>query len=48
MVLLTKGELAQSNTRYAQGGIAAVLATMPSPGDSVAAHIADTLPPAPG
>ncbi|WP_457962794.1 L-aspartate oxidase [Arthrobacter sp. D1-29] len=42
VVLLTKGELAESNTYYAQGGISAVLAD-PAPGDTVAAHIADTL-----
>ncbi|MDP9984945.1 L-aspartate oxidase [Arthrobacter oryzae] len=42
VVLLTKGALDQSNTWYAQGGISAVLAT-PAPGDTVAAHIADTL-----
>ncbi|NUS35133.1 MAG: FAD-dependent oxidoreductase, partial [Pseudarthrobacter sp.] len=42
VVLLTKGGLEQSNTWYAQGGISAVLEA-PAPGDSVAAHIADTL-----
>ena len=42
MVLLTKGALADSNTYYAQGGISAVL-DEPAPGDTVAAHIADTL-----
>ncbi len=42
VVLLTKGALDQSNTWYAQGGISAVLAT-PAPGDTVVAHIADTL-----
>ncbi|WP_258802531.1 L-aspartate oxidase [Pseudarthrobacter sp. NS4] len=42
VVLLTKGQLGESNTWYAQGGISAVL-TDPSPGDTVAAHIADTL-----
>ncbi|MDF2048925.1 L-aspartate oxidase [Arthrobacter sp. Cr_A7] len=42
VVLLTKGQLDESNTWYAQGGISAVLAD-PAPGDSVAAHIADTL-----
>ena len=42
VVLLTKGELADSNTWYAQGGISAVL-DEPAPGDTVAAHIADTL-----
>lgn len=39
VVLVTKAELAESNTRYAQGGIAAAL----FPDDSVAAHVADTL-----
>lgn len=42
VVLLTKGALDHSNTWYAQGGISAVLAE-PAPGDTVAAHIADTL-----
>lgn len=42
VVLLTKGRLDYSNTWYAQGGISAVLAD-PAPGDTVAAHIADTL-----
>lgn len=42
VVLLTKGALADSNTYLAQGGISAVLAE-PAPGDTVAAHIADTL-----
>jgi L-aspartate oxidase len=42
VVLLSKGQLDESNTWYAQGGISAVLAD-PAPGDSVAAHIADTL-----
>jgi L-aspartate oxidase len=42
VVLLTKGALADSNTYFAQGGISAVL-DEPSPGDTVAAHIADTL-----
>lgn len=44
VVLLTKGELEESNTFYAQGGISAVLSPgEAAPGDSVAAHIADTL-----
>lgn len=44
VVLLSKGTLEQSNTFYAQGGISAVLAPEDAaPGDSVAAHIADTL-----
>ncbi|MDR6988819.1 L-aspartate oxidase [Paenarthrobacter nitroguajacolicus] len=42
VVLLTKGALADSNTYYAQGGISAVL-DEPAAGDTVAAHIADTL-----
>ncbi|MFJ4027715.1 L-aspartate oxidase [Paenarthrobacter sp. NPDC089989] len=42
VVLLTKGALEDSNTWFAQGGISAVL-DEPAPGDSVAAHIADTL-----
>ena len=37
--LLTKGELAASATRYAQGGVAAAL----SPGDSPELHFSDTL-----
>ena len=44
VVLLTKGALEESNTFYAQGGISAVLAPgEAAAGDSVAAHIADTL-----
>lgn len=44
VVLLTKGPLEQSNTFYAQGGVSAVLEPgEAAPGDSVAAHIADTL-----
>jgi len=44
VVLLTKGALEESTTFYAQGGISAVLEPgEASPGDSVAAHIADTL-----
>jgi L-aspartate oxidase len=39
VVLITKAELAESNTRYAQGGIAAAL----FPDDSTAAHVTDTL-----
>ncbi|MCU1519494.1 MAG: L-aspartate oxidase [Pseudarthrobacter sp.] len=42
VVVLTKGALADSNTFYAQGGISAVL-DEPAPGDTVAAHIGDTL-----
>ena len=44
VVLLSKGNLEQSNTFYAQGGVSAVLTPgEAAPGDSVAAHIADTL-----
>jgi len=44
VVLLTKGSLEESNTFYAQGGVSAVLAPgEAAPGDSVDAHIADTL-----
>ena len=39
VTLVTKAELEESNTRYAQGGIAAVM----FPDDSVGAHINDTL-----
>jgi len=44
VVLLSKGSLEESNTFYAQGGVSAVLSPGEAfPGDSVAAHIADTL-----
>ncbi|MET0469181.1 MAG: L-aspartate oxidase [Aeromicrobium sp.] len=48
VTLLTKAELAQSNTRYAQGGVAVVIDDMADPGaptlgDTVASHISDTL-----
>ncbi len=39
VTLVTKAKLAESNTRYAQGGIAAAMAS----DDSVAEHVADTL-----
>lgn len=39
VTLITKSRLAESNTRYAQGGIAAVM----TPEDSVAEHVRDTL-----
>ena len=39
VVLITKSDLAESNTHYAQGGIAAVV----SDDDTVAEHVADTL-----
>lgn len=37
--LITKSRIDESNTRYAQGGIAAAI----GPGDSVASHLADTI-----
>ncbi|TVR47052.1 MAG: L-aspartate oxidase [Planctomycetota bacterium] len=44
VLLLTKGELPESNTRYAQGGVAAVLeAHERDLGDSIQAHFEDTL-----
>lgn len=44
VTLLTKGELTQSNTYSAQGGICAVLPPgTAASGDTVASHIADTL-----
>jgi L-aspartate oxidase len=39
VTLVTKDELSESNTKYAQGGIAVAM----FPDDSVASHIADTL-----
>ncbi|MGA8851030.1 MAG: L-aspartate oxidase, partial [Aeromicrobium sp.] len=48
VTVLTKADLAQSNTRYAQGGVAVVTDAMSDPGapklgDSVEAHVSDTL-----
>jgi L-aspartate oxidase len=48
VTLLTKAELAQSNTRYAQGGVAVVIDEMSDPGapklgDTIASHVSDTL-----
>ncbi|MEJ7635332.1 L-aspartate oxidase [Aeromicrobium sp.] len=48
VTLITKAELAQSNTRYAQGGVAVVIDAMSDPGaprlgDTVESHVADTL-----
>lgn len=42
-VLLTKDELGVSNTAFAQGGISALTPLGQARGDSVAAHVADTL-----
>ncbi|MDO7882170.1 L-aspartate oxidase [Salinibacterium soli] len=39
VVLVTKAELAESNTKYAQGGVAVAM----FPDDSPASHVADTL-----
>ncbi len=39
VLILTKASSAESNTGYAQGGIAAAM----GPGDSVERHVADTL-----
>ena len=43
VILLTKGPLDQTNTSWAQGGIAAVTAGADDSDDSTEAHIADTL-----
>lgn len=48
VMLVTKAELAQSNTRYAQGGVAVVIDDMADPGapdlgDTVESHVNDTL-----
>ena len=48
VTLLTKAELAESNTRYAQGGVAVVIDEMTDPGapklgDTIASHVADTV-----
>jgi len=42
VIVATKDEAQESNTRWAQGGVAAVLET-PRPGDSVASHVQDTM-----
>ncbi|HVK35947.1 MAG TPA: FAD-dependent oxidoreductase, partial [Microlunatus sp.] len=39
VLVLTKADASESNTRYAQGGVAVVTST----GDSPASHVADTL-----
>jgi L-aspartate oxidase len=44
VVVLTKGDIYESNTAWAQGGIASVLPkALRDPGDSVEFHVADTL-----
>ena len=44
VVVLTKGDAYESNTAWAQGGIASVLPeNLRDPGDSVESHVADTL-----
>ncbi|MGA8988378.1 L-aspartate oxidase [Aeromicrobium sp.] len=48
VTLLTKADLAQSNTRYAQGGVAVVIDDLSDPGapklgDTVASHVTDTM-----
>lgn len=48
VTLFSKADLAQSNTRYAQGGVAVVIDEMKTPGaprlgDSVESHVQDTL-----
>ena len=44
VLLLTKNVISESNTRYAQGGVAAVLdQTERDDGDTVAAHLEDTI-----
>ncbi len=44
VVVITKGDAYESNTAWAQGGIASVLAESErDPGDSVESHVADTL-----
>lgn len=48
VTLFTKSDLASSNTRYAQGGVAVVIDEMQTPGapklgDSIESHVQDTL-----
>ncbi|GAB2450496.1 L-aspartate oxidase [Xylanimonas ulmi] len=43
VALVTKADLPESNTRYAQGGVAAVMPEADAGDDSVEAHVADTL-----
>ncbi|WP_344428497.1 L-aspartate oxidase [Amycolatopsis minnesotensis] len=43
VLVVTKGEVADGNTRWAQGGVAVVLADQHDEGDSVRKHAEDTL-----
>ncbi|OLR94223.1 L-aspartate oxidase [Actinokineospora bangkokensis] len=43
VLVVTKGEVDDGNTRWAQGGVAVVLPDQHDEGDSVQAHITDTL-----
>ncbi|MBV8931416.1 MAG: L-aspartate oxidase [Kutzneria sp.] len=43
VVVVTKATAGDGNTRWAQGGVAVVLPGEHEPGDSLAAHVADTL-----
>jgi L-aspartate oxidase len=48
VTLVTKADLAQSNTRYAQGGVAVVIDAMSDPGaprlgDTIESHVGDTI-----
>jgi L-aspartate oxidase len=43
VALVTKADLPESNTRYAQGGVAAVMPDASSGGDTIESHVADTL-----
>jgi L-aspartate oxidase len=43
VLVVTKADAADGNTRWAQGGVAVVLPGEHEPGDSVASHVTDTL-----
>ena len=43
VLVVTKADAADGNTRWAQGGVAVVLLGEHEPGDSVASHVTDTL-----
>lgn len=43
VLVITKSAVAEGNTRWAQGGVAAVLPGEHDPGDSVDRHVADTM-----